>query len=91
MQGKRVPDNTFPENPGEYSKLTNGPVEWVVCCPTGQRFHLASPQSPDSKGNYHVVDEHDDGTISVCPPGNSIMAPGERWHGHIIKGEWVPC
>lgn len=91
MQGHRVPDDSFPERPGEYAKVFGG--EWVVQTPDGAIFHLASEASPDSRGKHHEVEEHEDGTISVVErPGNSnsIQSP-KGWHGYIERGVWKAC
>jgi hypothetical protein len=86
--GTRLPDDTFPEEPGAYSKVFGG--EWVVSTPDGCIFHLASERRPDRNGKHHEVEEHEDGSISVLPrPGNSnsILSP-KGWHGYLERGVW---
>ncbi len=100
MQGRRREDGTPPYElePGDYTKwhVTNSAEDehwemWCVRTPDGgPGFHLCNEHSPDKKGRFHHIEEHEDGTISVLPqPGNSnsIMAPGEKWHGFLRRGE----
>lgn len=90
MQGRRLPDREFPEQPGDYALVTG---DWVVQAPDGSVFMLASESKPDSKGRHHEVEVHGDGTISVLPqPGNSnsVMSPA-GWHGYIRRGVWEHC
>lgn len=102
MQGRRREDGTPPYElePGDYTKMhTTNSAEteswevWFVRTPDGSAsFYLANEHDRDRNGRCHHVEEHEDGTISVLPqPGNSnsIMAPGEKWHGFLRRGEWV--
>ncbi len=90
MQGKRVADDKWPENSGEYSKLvtTNqdgeyGKVVWF-CIPPKSGIGCGSLSS-------HTVVEHEDGTITVSP---SILIyakpnqPESGWHGYLERGIW---
>jgi hypothetical protein len=89
-QGRRIPDDEFPEEPGDYGKVGDG---WVVCTPDGSRFHLATALHPDGAGKHHEVEEHDDGTVSVLPRpnnSNSILSP-KGWHGYLRHGVWESC
>lgn len=99
--GRRREQGTPPYElePGEYVKWITTNVDeteewdvWYVRAPAGGPFFLANVHTPDSNGRAHHVEEHEGGTISVLPqPGNSnsIMAPGEVWHGYLRRGEWV--
>lgn len=104
MQGKRIEDGYFPENPGEYSKHEyedkegNTVVFWVIKVPTGGApCFIGRPNSDGSP--YHWVRENDDGTITVetmpsdAPDdrrnSNSIL--WNNWHGFIHNGVWVPA
>lgn len=93
-QGKRVPDNTFPVNAGEYSKITKevkgmwwpGKPYWMVRSPQNSAGNLVN----------HIVRENDDRTITVMPEPNCsnsiLIIQGEkRWHGFIEKGVWREC
>lgn len=97
MQGTRLEDGTYPENPGEYSKFpqADGVAWWCVKVPTGgPATFIGRPNSDHSP--YHWVKENEDGTITVEP--NPQDAPPERrnsnsilwnnWHGYIYDGEW---
>jgi len=85
MQGTRLPDNTMPKSPGEYSyfryskfkqlaSFQKGEGEWVCMSPNGQLCSLR---------NHSIVIELDN-TISVSP---SIVFPA-GWHGFLRKGIW---
>lgn len=94
MQGVRIEDNTYPENPGEYSKslLQDGTVFWFMTVPTGGRaFFIGKPNSDGSP--HHHVEENPDGTITVRPnppadPDNSNSILYNSWHGYIYNGVW---
>jgi len=96
MQGRRAPDDSSISElyPGDYCLWTSGeendnaPWQWVVCTPDGRTFGLAMPHMPDKNGQHHRVEVHEDRTISVMPPGNSILSPG-GWHGYLDHGVWV--
>ena len=107
MQGTRIPDGDWPENPGDYakyflSKSGKEPNEsipiWMVKVPTGGSVIMLGAPNDDGSP-YHWVQEHEDGTITVQP--NPPDAPPERrnsnsilwndWHGYIYRGEWRPC
>lgn len=105
MQGTRAPDNEFlhilaelGDHRGLYGKegvengLGDGWDQWYVCAPDGAVFVLCNEFFRDSKGKYHEVEEHEDGTISVVrrpENSNSIMSP-KGWHGYIDHGTWRP-
>lgn len=88
--------------PGDYGVefITREGVEqrdWFVCCPDGSTTVLWVNED-DANGNRHVITEHEDGTISVggsilgsfVPAENITGGPiaSDKWHGHLIKGEW---
>lgn len=96
MQGKRLPNNKFPDNPGEYAFMDNmneetlkagGVPHWLIYTPNGQYGSLRT----------HKVVEHEDGTITVSP---SILIKDsvdwgktyiDRYHGYLEKGVWREC
>lgn len=100
MIGRRREDGVSPFElePGDYCKrhMTDEVEEWemwYVRTPDGEApFYLANEHQRDRNGRAHVVEEHEDGTISVLPHpgnGNSIQAPNDGWHGWLRRGEWV--
>lgn len=91
MQGKRIEDNKYCENAGEYSKQipknTLDKIYWNCKTPNGHYGNLMN----------HTVVEHEDGTITVTP---SILVSKcrkdgwkgkELWHGHLERGVWREC
>lgn len=81
MQGKRIDNDKWPENPGEYSKFKqhDGVVFWACMLPDGQMGRLST----------HDIVEHEDNTITVSP---SILVTGEKqWHGYLEHGVWREC
>lgn len=89
-QGKRIEDNKYCPNPGEYSKQTDlkpyGKVYWNCKTPNGHYGCLVE----------HKVIEHTDGTITVSPSILvSVPRKGEKslelWHGYLKKGIWREC
>lgn len=76
--GARRPDDTEPHElkPGDYA-FTHG--AWYCCVPNGQFGNLGA----------HIVEEHDDGTITVAP-SIKITEPGtgRSWHGWLVEGRW---
>lgn len=101
MQGRRLPDTTWPTTlPCPESEFRDGDYWFCHGHPTQPRYH-----SPGWFIYYqgarhiplHFVYEHEDGTISVPaePNGdsqNSILCGGkggdEVWHGWIRHGVW---
>lgn len=107
MQGRRVPDDEWFDRqadglikPGDYGwQATGGQRELFNCTPDGEIGHLAINE-PDAHGNFHVVTENLDGTISV---GGSIqgreffseqisgagpISSRGGWHGWLERGVW---
>lgn len=110
MQGRRLPDGEWFEDhsPGDYgrvliTKTRDGQEfqewDWFVCCPDGSTTVLWVNED-DRHGNWHIITEHDDGSITV---GGSIMGgqivptvvlvgevkgPGDFWHGYLEHGVW---
>lgn len=105
MQGRRLPDATWPHclsgegdgtldvdefRDGDYWKLHGRPG---FDEPTWMLYYHGAAGIP-----LHFVDEHDDGTISVLPQANedsmnSIAisdGSGEIFHGYIRRGVWGP-
>ncbi len=101
MQGYRLPDRQWPETlpegfdfespaRGAFWKVTGGPYgevgAWHICTPDGSLGAIP----------HHVVEEHDDGLISVVPipnEANSILVTTRRdgqdvelYHGFIHHG-----
>lgn len=84
----------MPVTVSEYGKEDQPKKEgWLAVDPNGHAHHLGGDLS------LHVVEENDDGTITVRPnppsdPGNSnsilCNATGCGWHGYIYSGEWRP-
>ena len=95
MQGRRIPDDEFFDRrsagtlaPGDYGVMVNdetGQRHWLVRCPDGFETQLWVNED-DSKGNRHLIHEHDDDTVTV---EGSIL--GRTFHGHLRRGVWVPC
>jgi hypothetical protein len=88
MIGRRLPDNTIPTSPGEYSWMSyavrqhhhpdeQGDGEWWVCDPHGEFYRLVQ--------RVHQWITYDDGTISITP---SIVAPNGNYHGFLQRGVW---
>lgn len=89
MQGKRIADGKWPENPGEYAKFVNPDgVNWMVCPPVDGAEKNFGPCSIAK----HAVVEHEDGTITVSP---SILISDNgwhpTWHGFLEHGIWRTC
>lgn len=104
MIGKRVEthEEFWEAGPGAYMKITVSQAEdsedtppqqgWLMADPNGHPHHIGG----DLTG--HVVEENDDGTVTVRPnppsdPNNSnsilcVSPPGCGWHGYIYNGEW---
>lgn len=91
MNGTRLPDNTPPQNPGEYSYMSYshwdhkpsfflGEGEWHIIAPDGRIGAVG--RITNHTVVAHTVTIHDDGSIT-CDP-SLIMASG--WHGWLIKG-----
>ena len=96
MQGRRIedPGDRFAAaqdgrlKEGDYFKDAEG--GWNVCVPN------CDPSCPshitnNGPGNANwSVTEHEDGTITVSP---SILVRSniERYHGHLVRGEWRSC
>jgi hypothetical protein len=78
VNGRRLEDGRYPEQPGDYSRVDG---EWWA----------KVPATGCSSGSLrdHEVEEHEDGTITVTP---SILMPahGDRpgWHGYLERGTW---
>lgn len=99
MNGRRLPDNAYPEEPGDYSRARiqdkdGTPIEgaWWVKVPTGGPIILIGRPNDDGSP-YHHVEENDDGTITVRPnppgdPTNSNSILWNDWHGYIDSGVW---
>lgn len=64
--------------PGEYGRCDG--ADWYGCTPTGLLAGL----------RLHTVIEHDDGTITVSP-SILVSGGGERWHGFLRGGTWIPA
>ena len=95
MKGKRLPDNSYPGNPGEYSRQTHTGSEagsdvlqhpyWAVRTPNGHHGNLEK----------HTVTENADGTITVNPSISvkTSMDGGKTWieeyHGWLKGGVWT--
>ena len=83
LQGKKLADDEWPVNPGEYSKV-NG--KWYAVSPDGSGpIGLTGFRKPWN------VTENTDGTITVNPSIRVLGAPGQPdlWHGYLIKGIWT--
>lgn len=84
LHGKRIADNTMPENKGEYSKFLDtkpyGKPYWMLLLPNGLLGSIVT----------HTIVEHEDNTITVSP---SILTKDhkESWHGYLEKGVWREC
>lgn len=101
LTGRRVADGDFfqhsePE-PGDYGRVevVGKGWRWFVCLPNGIVGQLHDD---------HVVEENDDGTISVAPSienrrgvrivgspltsGPPITDPHSYWHGYLVDGQW---
>jgi len=93
MIGKRITDQEWELNSGEYSKhqvdYQDGKkgIMWVCRTPNGHYGTIVN----------HSVIEHKDDTITVSP---SILLQTSKdggktwiilWHGYLIKGEWKEC
>jgi hypothetical protein len=88
MRGRRLPDSTMPEQPGDYAFFHDQPRPWLargerlvtevfVKTPNGELFALIP--------EVHRIVEHEDGTISAHP---SVVSPSHRYHGMLTRGEW---
>ena len=86
MKGRRVYANAEgyrdgPMEPGDYfywERINR----WLVKAPNGHEGTI----SP----NVHVVEEHDDGTITLTPSLVLNAADGrELYHGFLRRGEWT--
>ena len=83
--GKRLPNDQWPKNPGEYAKveMENGETFWMACCPkAGIRAGCL---------NQHKIDIHEDGTISVEGKitYNKNWPDMPQWSGFLTKGIWI--
>ena len=67
--------------PGEYGKWTEDGNYYGVPPGTDLCANLAS----------HKIEEHEDGTITVSPSILVRGAPGESWHGYLVRGDWRVC
>ena len=110
LQGRRIPDSEWFERrtanelqPGDYGVefITREGEEvrdWFVRCPNGADTVLWVNEA-DRNGNRHVIEEHDDGTITVhgsimgefvrsekISGAGPISSPG--WHGWLEHGVW---
>ena len=105
MQGRRLPDATWPDVlPVTHGDLRDGDYWFCSGAPTRNDgfdgcwylyFHGAGPIP-----HHHVI-EHDDGTISVpCEPhpeeghANSVLiqrGSEQLFHGFIDHGVWNPA
>lgn len=105
MQGRRLPNTIWPVvlphdlehdfESGELIALRDGDYWKVIGAPEGGEtwclYWGGAARVPD-----HIVDEHEDGTISITPqpnpPGvamNSVLVDGGRpFHGYIDHGVW---
>ncbi len=91
MKGKRIEDNKYCENNGEYSKQTDtkpyGKEYWNCKTPNGYYGCLVR----------HEITEHEDGTITVAPSILVSMMDEDKknkkklWHGYLEKGIWRSC
>lgn len=91
MKGKRIADNKYCANNGEYSKQTDtkpyGKEYWNCKTPNGHYGCLVD----------HKVIEHEGGTITVSPSILVSMSTGSAktkkslWHGYLEKGVWREC
>lgn len=89
MQGRRIADGLWPENPGEYSKhKTDQGVIWFCCAPLdpGKGLIVGSLKN-------HAITEHDDGTITAAPSifFNMNYSHLPQWHGYLEHGIWREC
>ena len=84
FQGRRVPDDEWFSwqadgriEAGDYGcQEIDDVVMWFTCNPQGEIGYLAVHE-PDRAGNFHVITEHEDRTITV---GGSIKMPGSGRH-----------
>lgn len=77
--GRRV----YPDNegrlwlqPGDYGRRVDG--TWEARAPNGASGDLSE----------HVVEEHEDGTITVRPSIRSAWGERPYFHGWLIRGVW---
>lgn len=112
LVGRRLPNDEWFEwtsrrggprvKPGDYGAVsyTNRPGEWdwFVCCPDGSLVRLWVNED-DSNGSRHLVEEHEDGTITVHGSILGHDIPSQRiggagpissptWHGWLERGVW---
>lgn len=99
------------EEPGDYGRCSVAPGagsgvgaiqwDWFVCCPDGSIARLWVNED-DRNGSRHVVNSHDDGSITVggsirggrAVPVVALVAPdpeGGYWHGYLERGVWTSC
>lgn len=90
MEGKRLPNNQWPLNPGEYAKHDiiyediNKPMWFFIPPKPGIGLYVLS---------LHTIVENSNGTITVSPSIviNTDDKKGIRWHGFLIDGDWREC
>jgi hypothetical protein len=107
LEGRRVPDDEWFDwqiddriEPGDYGwQTTGGKRELFNCTPDGEIGFLAINE-PDQNGAFHVVTEHEDGTISVGGSiqgrvftseqvsGGGPISSRNGWHGWLERGIW---
>jgi hypothetical protein len=110
LQGRRIPDDEWFNwqadgriEPGDYGwMMVSGKRELFNCTPDGEIGYLAI-NKPDRAGNFHVVTEHEDGTISVGGSIRGQVFTSEHvggagpisgrggWHGWLEHGMWRPA
>jgi hypothetical protein len=101
-QGVRLPDATFNEPgpgwdawreapPGAYMKVTGLFAEpvWYVRDPNGRigRVNTWTDHNLPQPDHFHVVTEHEDGTITCAPSLDAQRTGG--WHGFLEHGVWT--
>lgn len=86
MEGKRLRDNQYPANPGEYSKIvTDKGTFWFVLPPN-------VPGNVFGSLTHHDIKEHEDGTITVAEEISYASFDGStKWRGTLTKGVWKEC
>lgn len=103
VQGRRLPDGSMPERPGDYVRVIDGQgvTHWFNWPPgAANPGELRRFDQAGDSGMFHEVEEHDDGTITVRPsilhhdrvrgmqaPGGAIIGP-DGWHGFLERGVW---
>lgn len=95
MQGVRIADGEYTENPGEYSKhlvSRDGVVEvcWMVKVPyppNAPAFYIGRSNADGSPN--HWIQEHEDGTITVQPM--PLDAPENRRNSNSILSPDIPA